>query len=71
MLYKVEYNKHKYQDCSDRPHVTSKIVPAESPEEAGYKLSDLRDTSDVEGLRAQQGNRYYIGLIHFNNITPA
>ncbi len=71
MIYKVEYNKHKYQDLSDRAVFTSKLVPAENSEGAGYKLANLRDKTDVEGLRTPKGNRYYIGIIHFNNITLA
>ena len=71
MIYKVEYNKHKYQDCSDTPRITSKLIPATTSEDAGYKLAGMRDESGVEGLRTKQGIRYYIGLIHFNNIELA
>ena len=71
MIYKVEYNKHKYQDCSDTPKLSSKLIPAEAIEDAGYKLADIRDKQGVEGLKTQQGNRYYIGIIHFNSIELA
>lgn len=71
MIYKVEYNKHKYQDCSDNAKVTSKLIPATSPEEAGYKLADMRTDNDIYGLLTPKGNRYYIGIIHFNSICLA
>ena len=71
MIFKVEYNKHKYQDCSDTPKFKSKLIPAPTSEDAGYKLAALRDNSEVEGLRTKQGNRYYIGIIHFNSIELA
>ena len=71
MIYKVEYNKHIYQDCSDKAKFTSKLIPAESSEEAGYKLAAIRDGNDVCGLLTPKGNRYYIGIIHFNSICLA
>ena len=66
--YNVPFNKHKYQDISDIPKPANKIIQAESPEDAGLIMSKFRDDTDIDGIRTKQGNRYYIGLIHWQNI---
>lgn len=71
MIYRVRYNKHKYQDLSDRPVIGKALIPADSAEDAGYKLAEMRDKQGCEGLRTKQGNRYYIGIIHFQDIELA
>ncbi len=71
MIYRVRYNRHKYEDNSDTPTIGKALVPADNAEEAGYKFAEVRDSQGCEGLRTKQGNRYYIGIIHFQDIEQA
>ncbi len=66
--FRVPFNKHRYQDLSDNAMPAFKQIEATTAEEAGLKLSTLRDNTDIEGIRTSKGNRYYIGIIHFNSI---
>ena len=63
--YRVYYNKHKYQDHSDPAKRSSAVVRADNAEDAGYLLASTRSRTDTYGLRTKQGNRYYIGIIHY------
>ena len=55
--YRVYYNGHRYSDYSDTPHSLTRIIEADTPEDAMQAVHDL---DVVNGPR----RRTYIGLVH-------
>ena len=53
MKFRVFYNKHKYVDCSDNAISSSRIVVANSADEAREIVRDMK-----------KAGKMYIGMIH-------
>ena len=58
--YRVRYNTHRYQDCSDLPKSASRLVKAESPDAAREAVRQL----------GKAGSRY-IGLVFDAEVAVA
>lgn len=57
--YRVYFNTHEYNDTSDKPKSSSKIVKAENEENARELICQMRDKRETVGTK----NKRYIGLI--------
>jgi len=66
--FTVPYNKHKYSDLSDTPRSASRVVRADTADDAGNVLAAIRSATDTYGIRTPKGGRYYIGMIHWKAI---
>jgi hypothetical protein len=54
MKYRVYYNTHQYEDCSDRPRSAQRTVEAPSEDHACEAVHNMR----------KAGSRF-IGLVHY------
>ena len=66
--YRVPFNKHKYSDLSDSPKQSSMVASADNAREAGDAVAAKRTSTETSGLRTVQGSRYFIGIIHYDDI---
>lgn len=74
MRYRVTFNRHRYQDCSDSPSKGTRVFKAESTDDAWYLMAEIREESnkrtEVEFLSGQHpSSKPYIGLID-NLVEP-
>lgn len=56
-VWRVRFNAHRYEDCSDTPQSRSRRVHAASAEEAVALVMDERNRNNKIG-------NWYIGLVH-------
>jgi hypothetical protein len=71
--FRVHFNAHYYSDNSDPAQSRSRVIKAETAEEAEQVISEVREQQwrDLKPWAPLGARARYIGLIHFGHTEEA
>jgi hypothetical protein len=69
--YRVPVNVHKCRDGGKVDRVRTFLIKASDRASLDIELVNWRDHQAECGMTTQEGNRFFLGMIHWGAIEPA